>query len=74
MVSEFRFEAMEPSYSRFVLFFVLQGRSFGGFEGGGGYRRPPKGSQMEDMTIVSKSYLHDIAVKRLVFLSHTPSK
>ena len=28
---------------------------------------------MEDMTILSKSYFHDIAVKRLVFLSHTPS-
>ena len=74
MVSEFWLEALLPSYSRFVLFFVLQGRGFGGFEGGEGYPRPPKGSQMEDMTIVSKTYLHDIAVKRLVFLSHTPSK
>ena len=64
---------MLPSYSRFVLFFVLQGRGFGGFEGGGGYPRLSEWSQMEAIVIRLISYLHDIAVKCLVFLSYTPS-
>ena len=74
MVSEFRLEALLPSYGHFVLFFVLKGCGFEGFEGDGGYPRPPEGSQMEGMTIVPISYLHAIAVKRLVFLSYNPSK
>ena len=73
MVSEFWLEALLPSYSCFVLFFVLQGRGFGGFEGGGGYPRLSEWSQMEAMAILPISYLHDIAVKCLVFLSYTPS-
>ena len=72
MVSEFWLEAVLPSYSHFVLFFVLQGRGFGEFEEIGGYPWLPKGSQMEDTAILSKAYLYDIAVKRLVFLSHNP--
>ena len=74
MVSEFGLEALLPSYSRFVIFFVLQGCGFGGFEGMGGTPDPPEGSQMEAMTILPISYLHDIAVKHLVFLSYTQSK
>ena len=64
---------MLPSYSRLVLFFVLQGCGFGGFEGGGGTPDPSEWSQMEAMVILPISYLHDIAVKCLVFLSYTPS-
>ena len=64
---------MLPSYSRFVLFFVLQGCGFGGFEGGGCTPDPSEWSQMEAMVILPISYLHDIAVKCLVFLSYTPS-
>ena len=51
-----------------------QGCGFGGFEGGGGYPRPPEGSQMEAMVILPISYFHDIAVKCLVFLSYNPTK
>ena len=51
----------------------LQGHGFGGFEGGGGYPRLSEWSQMEAMVILPISYLHDIAVKCLVFLSYTPS-
>ena len=53
---------------------VLQGCGFGGFEGGGGYPRPPEGSQMEDMITLPISYFHNIAVKCLVFLSYNPTK
>ena len=74
MVSEFWFEALLRSYSHFVLFFVHQGRGFEGFEGGRGYLWPPEGPQMEAMLILPISYFHSVAVKRLVFLSHTPSK
>ena len=51
----------------------LQGHGFGGFEGGGGYPRLSEWSQMEAMVILPISYLHDIAVKCLVFLTYTPS-
>ena len=66
-------EAFLLSYIHFVIFFVLQGRGFEGFEGGGGYPRLSEWSQMEAMVILPISYLHDIAVKCLVFLSYTPS-
>ena len=46
---------------------MLQGRGFEGFEGG-------QGPQMEAMLILPISYLHDIAEKRLVFVSYTHSK
>ena len=74
MVSEFWLEALLLSYSHFVLFFVLQGRGFEGFEGGRGYPWPPEGPQMEAMLILPISYLHNIAVKRLVFLNHNLTK
>ena len=51
-----------------------QGRGFGGVEGGGGYPRPPEVSQMEGMLILPNFCYHNIAVKRLVFLSHNPIK
>ena len=34
----------------------------------------PEGSQIEAMTILPISYLHDISIKRLVFLSYISSK
>ena len=74
MVSDFCLEALLPSYSHFFLFFVLQGCGFGGFEGSRGYPRPPEGPQIEAMLILPISYLHNIAVNRLVLLSHTPIK
>ena len=41
----------------------LQGRGFGGLEGGGGYPPPPEGSQMEDMIPLPVSCLHNMAVE-----------
>ena len=56
VVSEFWLEALLPSYSRFVLVFVLQGCGFGGFEGGGGTPDPSEWSQMEAVVILPISY------------------